>query len=150
MYEPAPVFEATRSEQRRIVLVEILHDRAEWILDRVVAEAMRATDFVGLGHTVAARYADVARESLPAWLAALGATDVDRSRIFDENAHLIRQLVALGIPRFVQRSLVSWGFKAAHAIARDAAHDKGFEPDELEDELRVFQRAFEARLFFGV
>jgi hypothetical protein len=49
----------------------------------------------------------------------------------------------------VQRSLVSFGFRLANGVARDAAPGHGFEPDELEDELRVFQRALETRLFYG-
>jgi hypothetical protein len=130
--------------------VAILEDRAEPILDRIVADALRATDFVGLGGSVAARYATIARKSIPLWLTALGAMDPQRARILDDNAHLIKELVAHGIPRFVQRSFVSWGFRAANGIARDGARAEGFEPDELEDELRVFQRAFEARLFFGL
>src|SRR6185503_12548878 len=140
----------TRSELRRAALVTILEDRAEPILDRIVADALRATDFVGLGGTVAARYATIARKSIPLWLAALGAMDPERTRILDENAHFIKDVVRQGIPKFVQRSFVSWGFKAANGIARDGARAEGFEPDELEDELRVFQRAFEARLFFGL
>ena len=135
---------------RRRALVTILEDRAEPILDRIVEDALRATDFIGLGRTVAQRYATTARTSLPLWLAALGARDADRSRIFDENAYLIRELIGEGIPKFVQRSLVALGFKAASGLVRDRARTNGFEPDELEDELRVFQRAFEARLFFGV
>lgn len=151
VYEPARAAPpTTASERRRAALVSILEHRAESILDRVVADALRATDFVGLGRSVAQRYAATARASLPLWLAALGANDAERARVLDANAHLIKQLVAQGIPKFVQRSLVSWGFKAANGIARDRARAEGFEPDELEDELRVFRRAFEARLFYGL
>ena len=140
----------TRTELRRTALVTILEHRAEPILDRVVADALRATDFVGLGGSVAARYAAIARKSIPLWLTALGAMDPQRARILDDNAQLIKQIVAQGIPKFVQRSFVSWGFRAASGIARDGARAEGFEPDEVEDELRVFQRAFEARLFFDL
>ena len=150
VYERVPVLQTPRSEQRRIALVAILHDRAEWILDRVVADALRATDFVGLGHGVAQRYALTARRSLPVFLGALGASDPERERILRDSDDLIKQLIALGIPKFVQRSLVAWGFKAAYALARDGAPREGFDPDELEDELRVFQRAFEARFFYSL
>jgi hypothetical protein len=80
---------------------------------------------------------------------ALAAPDPDRTRLFDENQHIVTDLVEIGVPRFVQRSLISLGFRFANGIARDGAQAQGFEPDELEDELRVFQRAFEARLFFA-
>ncbi len=64
-----------RADERRAALVTILEKRAEPILDRVVDDALRATDFVGLGHTVAACYAQAARAVLPACLDALGAPD---------------------------------------------------------------------------
>jgi hypothetical protein len=151
MYEPASAYPVvSASERRRAALVTLLARHAEPILDRVVADALRATDFIGLGRAVAERYATTARASLPAWLEALGAGDAERTRLLDRNAHVIKQLITAGIPKFVQRSLVSWGFRAATSIARDGARAEGFEPDELEDELRVFQRAFEARLFYGV
>ncbi|HEY3217497.1 MAG TPA: hypothetical protein VGK15_00250 [Candidatus Limnocylindria bacterium] len=148
--EPGRPNAVTRSERRRAALRAILGPRAESILDRVVVETLRATDFVGLGRTVAQRYTTVARACLPFCLAALGAGDIERTRLFDENAHIVKDLVELGVPRFVQRSLISLGFRVASGIARDNARAQGFEPDELENELRVFQRAFEARLFFGV
>jgi hypothetical protein len=140
---------ASRSDLRRVALVSILEGRAEQILERVVTDALRATDFVGLGRGVAVRYAETARASLPLCLAALGAPDPERGRICDVNAHLVKDLVRQGIPKFVQRSLMSFGFRAASGIVREAAHQRGFEPDELDDELRVFQRAFEARLFYS-
>ncbi len=144
-----PLTSESRSERRRAALVTILGPRAESILERIVADAVRATDFVGLGRSVAERYSTLVRACLPFCLAALGASDPERTRLFDENAHIVRDLVAAGVPKFVQRSLVSLGFRVANGIARDGARAHGFEPDELEDELRVFQRAFEARLFFG-
>ncbi len=145
-----PLAGVSRSERRRAALVAILGPRAESILERIVADALRATDFVGLGRSVADRYTTLARACLPFCLAALGASEPERTRIFDDNAHIVKDLVAAGIPKFVQRSLVSLGFRVASGIARDGARAQGFEPDELEDELRVFQRAFEARLYYGV
>lgn len=144
---PSP---ASRSDRRRAAVVAILGVRAESILERVVSETLRATDFVGLGRTVAARYTTVVRACLPFCLAALAAADPERARLFDENAHIVRDLAEVGVPKFVQRSLVSFGFRVAAGIVRQNARSQGFEPDELEDELRVFQRAFEARLYFGV
>jgi hypothetical protein len=135
------------SARRRAALVSILEQRADPILDRIIADSLRATDFVGLGRTLAARFAATAHGSLPVWLDALGAPDPERMRIFEQNAHYVRENLGHGIPKFVQRSLASFGFRLATGIARDAAPGHGFEPDELEDELRVFQRAFEARLF---
>jgi hypothetical protein len=141
--------ESAQCERRRTALVTILEHRADPILERVVTDTVRATEFAGLGQTVATRYAAIARGSLPVWLGALGAADRERAQIFDENTHYVRELIGHGIPKFVQRALVAFGFRLANGMARDAAQGHGFEPDELEDELRVFQRAFEARLFYG-
>ena len=137
-------------ERRRTALAAILEDRAESILDRIVAETVRATEFAGLGRTVAGRFATIARASLPVWITALGAPDHERARIFQHNTHYVREMIGHGIPKFVQRSLVSFGFRLANSAARDAAPEHGFEPDELEHELRVFQRDLETRLFYGV
>ncbi len=134
---------------RRAALVSILQPRADPILERVVAETLRATDFVGLGQPVATRYLATARRSLPEALNALGADDRERSRLLDGYRRYVKEIVGQGVPTFVQRSLVSFGFRIASGIARDGARDHGFAPDELEDELRAFQSAFEARLFFG-
>jgi len=156
-YPCAPVQEQTfpvssgpsRTAQRRAALVSILGPRAESILERIVADAVRATDFVGLGRTVAQRYSTVSRACLPVCLAALGADEPERTRLFEVNAKVVKDLVEVGVPKFVQRSLVALGFRVANGMVRDGARRYGFEPDELEDELRVFQRAFEARMFFG-
>ncbi len=153
MHEPLRetglVMATPRSARRRAALSAILSPRAEPILERVVADTLRATDFVGLGRAVAQRYTVVSRACLPLCLAALAAPDPERKQIFDENQHFVKDLVDIGVPRFVQRSLITLGFHIANGFARDGAQPQGFDPDELEDELRVFQRAFEARLFYA-
>ena len=144
-----PFTGVSRTAQRRAALVSILGPRAESILERIVADAVRATDFVGLGRSVAERYSTVSRACLPVCLAALAAPEPERTRLFEENAKVVKALVEVGVPKFVQRSLVSLGFRVSTGMVRDSARRYGFEPDELEDELRVFQRAFEARMFYG-
>lgn len=136
-------------ERRRAALAAILEERADPILERIVTETVRATEFAGLGRAVAAHCATVARASLPVWVTALGAPDHERARIFERNTHYVHEMLGHGIPKFVQRSLVSFGFRLANTAARDAAPEHGFKPDELEQELRVFQRDLEKRLFYG-
>lgn len=150
MRDPEPEADPARDRggRRRAALVAILQQRAEAILERVVTETVRATDFVGLGQTVATRYLATARESLPEALSALGAEERERARLLDGYTRYVRRILGEGVPSSVQRGLVSLGFRMARDIARDGARRQGFEPDELEDELRSFQRSFEARLFF--
>jgi hypothetical protein len=83
------------------------------------------------------------------WITALGAPDHERARIFQHNRHYVGEMIGHGIPTFVQRSLVSFGFRLANRVAREVAPEHGFAPDELEHELRVFQRDLETRLFYG-
>lgn len=146
---PEPEPEPRRAQRRRAALVAILQQRADAVAERVVADALRATDFMGLGQSVATRFLGTAERSMPEALNALGADDPDRSRLLESFARHVHELLRLGVPKFVQRALVASGFAIAHGIARAGAREQGFEPNELEDELRVFQRAMEERLFFG-
>lgn len=133
--------------RRRTALVRILDRRAEPILSGIVSDSLRAADFAGLGRSVATRYVARVRAALPVCVAALGADDPERERILADNATVVRDLVAEGVPPSVQRGLVALGFKVAGSIARDGARVHGFAPDELEDELIAFRRELEARFF---
>ena len=146
---PASDRAAADATRRRSALASILDKRAEPILSSIVGDAVRTSDFVGLGPSVATRYVAKARAVLPACIEALGAPDAHRARILDDNAHVVKELVAEGVPPSVLRSLTSLGFRAANGIARDGARTHGFEPDELEDELRSFRRELETRFFAG-
>ena len=82
-----------RLARPRVPPFTILESRAEPILDRAVDDVLRATDFIGLGQTVAARYAETARGVLPVCLDALGAPDPERGRALDQGAHVVKDLV---------------------------------------------------------
>ena len=144
-----PPDRARHAATRRAALARILERRAEPILSSVVSDALRTADFAGLGRTVAGRYLSRARTVLPACVDALGGADPARARILEEHAHVVKDLVADGVPPSVQRAVASLGFRVASGIARDGARVQGFAPDELEDELRVFRREFEAKFFTG-
>lgn len=60
----------------------------------------------------------------------------------------ISDLRAAGFQRFAVKPLVSLGFRLALRDVRAHAEAEGFDPEELEDELRVFQQAFEARILY--
>src|SRR2546428_12361722 len=106
-----PITGVSRTAQRRVALVSILGPRAESILERIVADAVRATDFVGLGRTVAQRYSAVSRACLPVCLAALGAAAPERTRPFQEDAKVAKGLVEVGVSAAVQPILVSPGLR---------------------------------------
>jgi hypothetical protein len=46
------------------------------------------------------------------------------------------------------KPLTSLGFRLALREVKAHAKAEGFDPEELEDELRVYQRAFEARVIY--
>lgn len=114
-----------RSYARRQALGRILRPRAFAIQDATLGHAYRATNFLGLGAMGAKRWAAISSRGLPKFLDALEAGDAERIRLLDEAGTFITDLRAAG-----------------------GAPAEGFDPEELEDELRVYQRAFEARIIY--
>lgn len=118
------------------------------IQDDTLGHAYRATNFLGFGAVGARRWASISGRGLPKFLDALEANDVDRTRLLDEASSFITDLRAAGFQRFAVKPLVSLGFRLALREVTAYAKVEGFEPEDLEDELRVFQRAFEARILY--
>jgi hypothetical protein len=85
---------------------------------------------------------------MPACLDALEAGDAERIVLLDQAGVFINQLRAAGFQRFAMKPLTSLGFRLAQREVKAGARAEGFDPEELEDELRVFQRAFEARIIY--
>ena len=133
---------------RRQALGRILRPRADAILDDTVGHAYRATSFLGLGAVAAKRWAAISGRAMPKSLDALEAGDVERTRLLDQAGTFINDLLAAGFQHFAVKPLVSLGFRLAQREVKAHAKAGGFEPEELEDELRVFQRAFEARIIY--
>jgi len=118
------------------------------IQDNTLGHAYRATNFLGMGAVGAKRWASISNRGMPKFLDALEASDAQRIRLQDEAGTFITDLRAAGFQRFAVKPLVSLGFRLALRDVRSHAEAEGFDPDELEDELRVFQRAFEARILY--
>jgi len=129
-------------------LGRILRPRADAIQDSTLGHAYRATNFLGMGAVGAKRWASISSRGLPKFLDALEAGDAERIALLDEAGTFINDLRAAGFQRFAVKPLVSLGFRLALRDVRAHAEAEGFDPDELEDELRVFQRTFEARLIY--
>ena len=136
------------SHARRQALGRILRPGALAIQDNTLGHAYRATNFLGLGAVGAKRWAAISGRGIPKFLDALEAEDVERTRLLGEASTFITDLRAAGFQRFAVKPLVSLGFRLALRDVMAHAQAEGFEPEELEDELRVFQRAFEARILY--
>ncbi len=136
------------SYARRQALGRILRPRAHAIQDNTLGHAYRATNFLGFGAIGAKRWASISGRGLPKFLDALEAGDAERTRLLDEASSFITELRAAGFQRFAVKPLVSLGFRLALRDVTAFAKAEGFDPEELEDELRVFQRAFEARILY--
>jgi len=136
------------SHARRQALGRILRPRALAIQDNTLGHAFRATNFLGMGAVGAKRWASISGRGMPKFLDALEASDGERTQLLDEASTFITHLRAAGFQRFAVKPLVNLGFRLAVRDVRAHAEAEGFDPDELEDELRVFQRAFEARVLY--
>lgn len=136
------------SHARRQALGRIIRPRAFAIQDDTLGHAYRATNFLGMGAVGARRWASISSRGVPKFLDALEAGDAERTRLLDEASTFITDLRAAGFQRFAVKPLVNLGFRLALRDVRAHAEAEGFSADELEDELRVFQRAFEARILY--
>ena len=137
-----------RAAARRQALGRILRPRADAIQDSTLGQAYRATNFLGLGAVGAKRWASISSRGLPKFLDALEADDAERIRLLDQAGTFITDLRAAGFQRFAMKPLTSLGFRLALREVTAHAEAEGFDPGELEDELRVFQRIFEARIIY--
>ena len=118
------------------------------IQDATLGHAYRATNFLGLGAVGAKRWAAISGRGMPKFLDALEAGDAERIRLLDEAGIFVTDLRAAGFQRFAVKPLASLGFRLALRDVKAHARAEGFEPEELEDELRLFQRIFEARIIY--
>lgn len=139
-----------RAYARRQALGRILRPRADAIQDATLGHAYRATNFLGLGSVAAKRWAVISRRAMPTCLAALEAGDAERIPLLQQAAVYIHELRAAGFQRFAMKPLTGLGFRLALREVTAHAKGEGFDPEELEDELRVFQRAFEARILYRI
>ena len=137
-----------RASARRQALGRILRPRADAIQDSTLGHAYRATNFLGLGAVGAKRWASISSRGLPKFLDALEADDAERIVLLDQAGTFITDLRTAGFKRFAIKPLTSLGFRLALREVTAHAEAEGFDPEELEDELRVFQRTFEARVIY--
>lgn len=136
------------SHARRRALGRIIRPRAYAIQDDTLGHAYRATNFLGFGAVGARRWAAISSRGVPKLLDALEADDAERTRLLDEASTFITDLRAAGFQPFAVKPLVSLGFRLALREVTERARAEGYRPEVLADELRVFQRAFVARILY--
>ncbi|MEP6693758.1 MAG: hypothetical protein ABJB39_03865, partial [Chloroflexota bacterium] len=122
-----------------MALGRILRPRAHAIQDATLGQAYHATNFLGFGAVGAKRWAALSNRALPTFLDALEGGDAERIVLLDEAGRFVRQLAAAGFQRFAVKPLTSLGFRLALRDVKAHAAAEGFDAEELEDELRVFQ-----------
>jgi hypothetical protein len=137
-----------RAHARRQALGRILRPRARTIEDNTLGQAYRATNFLGLGAVGVKRWEAISNRTMPMCLDALEAGDAERIALLDQAGTYINERRLAGLPAFAMKPLVSLGFRLAKREVSAQARAEGFEPRELEDELQIFQRAFEARILY--
>jgi hypothetical protein len=137
-------------EGRRRVALAVAFDRvATQMVERVVAEAVRASSFFGLSGDVAKRYGQSIEASLPFALETLTEPTADGRR--RKMAELVTRVRGISndhhVPRIIERGLVGIAFAVARRAIRDGADRSGFTADDLDTEFMAFRIEFEAALF---
>jgi len=135
--------------RRRAALATIFDDVATEMVERVVAEAVRASNFFGLTGDVAESYGRSIRATLPSALDALVETDqTERDRKLEAVVASVREVSKQHhVPAIIERGLVSIAFGFARRLIGRRAARSGFTADELDAELTAFQTEFEKKLF---
>lgn len=132
---------------RRQALGRILRPRVFAIQDQALGQAYRATNFLGLGAVGAKRWEAISNRGLPKFLDAVEARDAERTELLDKINTFINDLRMAGF-QFALKPLVLLSFRLAMREVKAHAIAEGFDPEELEEELRVFQRVYEARILY--
>ncbi|HEV8470260.1 MAG TPA: hypothetical protein VGR46_11675 [Candidatus Limnocylindria bacterium] len=135
--------------RRRAALATIFDDVATEMVERVVAEAVRASNVFGLTGDVAERYGRSIRATLPSALDALVEADrTERDRKLEALVASVREVSEQHhVPAIIERGLVSIAFGLARRLIGQRAARSGFTADELDAELTAFRTEFEKKLF---
>ena len=134
---------------RRKAVVAICERAANTVIDRVVSEASRAADMLGLDAASASRYGEGIRSTMPQFFEAMAMPDgPDREARILALAGQVRAISDQNhIPRIVERGLTAIALRLAREIIRRRAEEQGFTPDELDREFATFAGKLETRLF---
>jgi hypothetical protein len=131
-----------------MALAAIFEETADSIVDRIAAEAARASGLTSLAAEFVGRYTVGIRSVLPAALDAVREPDpaVQASKLDGVAANIRAVSEAHHVPRLVERGLLVVAFRVVSEVARRNATARGFTPDELDAELKWVQGDLEQRL----
>ena len=133
---------------RRKAVVAICERAANTVIDRVVGEASRAADTLGLDASGADRYGEGIRSTMPQFFESMDMPDgPERDARIGALAGQVRAVSDQNhIPRIVERGLTAIAIRVAREMIRRSAHGQGFTADELDREFTAFSGKLEARL----
>jgi hypothetical protein len=119
------------------------------MIERVVAEAVRASNFFGLTGDVAERYGQSIRATLPLALNALVEADpLEREGKMEALVASVRGVSEdHHVPAIIERGLVSIAFGFARRLIGQHSGPSGFTAEELDAEFVAFRTEFEQKLF---
>jgi hypothetical protein len=145
----APLSEGDLVARRRAALATIFDSVATQMVERVVAEAVRASNFFGLTGEVAERYGRSIRATLPLALNVLVEADpLERERKMEVLVASVRKVSEEHhVPAIIERGLVSIAFGFARRLIGHHAGPSGFTAEELDAEFVAFRTEFEQKLF---
>ena len=134
---------------RRAAIATIFVEVTTKVVDRVVTEAVRTSDFFGLRGAGGALYGAGIRAVMPLALDTfLEPDEAERDRKLGTLVVGVRAVSEEHhVPRLVERGLVSLAFGFAREVLRRRSTQTAFTFEQLEPELRAFQVAFEAKLY---
>jgi hypothetical protein len=143
------VVEEDLQARRRQALATVFDTVATEMIERVVAEAVRASNFFGLTGEVAERYGRSIRATLPPALEALVESDlVERDRKLEAVVERVRQVSnEHHVPAIIERGLVTIAFGFARRLIRQRDAPPGLTSEDLDDEFIAFKEEFERKLF---
>jgi hypothetical protein len=131
-----------------MALAAIFEEAADSIVDRIAAEAARASGLTSLAAEFLGRYTVAIRGVLPAALDAVREPDpaMQASKLDGVAASIRAVSEAHHVPRLIERGLMVVAFRIVSEVVRRGAVARGSTPEELDGELKVLQGELEQRL----
>jgi hypothetical protein len=134
--------------RRRVALAAIFEETADSIVDRIAAEAARASGLTSLAAEFVGRYTVGIHGTLPGALDAVRESDpaVQAAKLDGVAANIRAVSETHHVPRLIERGLMVVAFRVVSEFVRRNAPARGFTPEQLDAELKWLQQELEHRL----